>query len=282
MLQPSSSFYIMLRNYNPITEITSPQLRQIFSSYDSTTLSTFKDHWNALHSNDPVKNLGYFFAKLDSTLSQISDPGIVQGWRSEYNKQPDSVKSQFLTLKPKPTFLGKSFARGGIVDQRNIASGPVIPFLNLQEDSQLPINYVNTSIELPTSLQSNLAALSTILGKLVNKNISSIQSTTSTSDKAHGSNLVPDSKFVERMGQVVAPFMEKVFAAAGDAGSFLLKTINFNPFGIQNADISAPNLAFQQSVEGQSLAVNAIGQDIKQSTKVSIRDFASPKQTNLV
>ena len=272
----------MLRNYNPITEINSPQLKQIFSSYDSTTINTFKDHWNALHSNEPVKNLGYFFAKLDSTLSKINDPGVVQGWRSEYNKQPQSVKSQFLQLKPKPTFLGKSFAKGGVVDQRNIASGPVMPFLNLPSDSQLPINYVNTSMELPPSVESNLTALSNILGKLVNKNISSIQSTISTSDKAHGSNLVPDSKFVERMGKVVAPFMEKVITAAGDAGGFLLKTINFNPFGVQNADISAPNLAFQQSVEGQSLAVNAIGQDIRENTKVSIKDYASPKQTNLV
>jgi hypothetical protein len=281
MMVPSATFYTLLRNYNPLNETISPQFKEIFKNYGSDTLSLFSEHWQAKNSNTPVKSLGAFFAKLDGKLKNIKDPYIIQEWRDHYRSQPPSVKAETLKLLPNPVFLGRSLPSGKVVSPGNIMSEPVAPPFNLP-GSKMPVNLVDTGMQLPSYISSNIASASTLAGKLFNNNIKSIVDTVSVSTKAHASNLVPDSKHVERMGKVVAPFLKKVLGSVSDAGGFLLKTMNFNPFGAQNSDISAPRMAIERSVEGQKVVVNSIGQDIAAAALVTNKEFASPKQSNLV
>ena len=84
------------------------------------------------------------------------------------------------------------------------------------------------------------------------------------------------------MGKVVQPFYKKIINSLGDAGGFFLKSMNYNPFGVQNSDISSPNMAIQQSVGGSSSILNAVGQDISKKYKGTVKDFASPKPSNTV
>lgn len=281
MITPSGTFYILLRSYNGLSEIVSPQLKQIFSAYDGVVLDSFKAHYEALNSNSPSKNLSIFLAKLDGQLKNVNDPGIVAGWRAYFKSRPDKIKSEFYKLVPNPKFLGVNMPVGNVVSFGNIMSGPVTPSVNLP-GNKAPVNLINLGAKVPSYVMSNVVAASTMLGKLYNKNITEIMDSISVSTKSHGSNLVPDTKHVERMGKVVQPFYKKLINTMGDAGNFFLKNMNFNPFGVQNSDISAPNLVIQQSVGGSSSLVNAAGQDITKKYAGTVKDFASPKQSNLV
>lgn len=281
MINPSGTFYILLRNYNSLSEIISPQLKQIFSSYSSDVLDGFKAHYEALNSNNPVKNLAIFFAKLDSQLKNINDPGIVAGWRAYFKSRPDNIKSEFYKLLPNPKILGVNMPAGNVVSFGNIMSGPVTPSLNLP-GIDAPVNLINLGVKVPAYVMSNVITASTMLGKLYNKNITGIMDSLSVSTKSHGSNLVPDSKHVERMGKVIQPFYKKIISGLGDASNFFLKSLNFNPFSVQNSDISSPNMVIQQSVGQSSSLLNAAGQDISKKYAGTVKDFAAPKPSNLV
>ena len=280
MIPPSPTFFLLLRNYNPITESISPQLKQAMQGYGEDVLNLFKEHFKAKNSNTPSKSLGTFFAKLDSKLKDIDDVGIVQGWRTYYESQPPNVKSETLKLLPKPIFLGKSLPQGKVVSMGNILTGPVTHNVNLP-GAQIPTNLVDLGVNVPSYITSNLTQATTIVGKLFNKNIVSIMDNISVSTENHGGNLTPDSKHVERMGKVVTDFTKKLLDGAGDASTFLLKSMNFNPFGPQNSDISSPGLALEQNVEGQKIVMTPSGLDLIKKSKTPIKNFASPKNSNL-
>jgi hypothetical protein len=171
---------------------------------------------------------------------------------------------------------------GNVVNFGNIMSGPVAPPINSQGNNKTPVNLINMGVKVPSYILSNLTVASTMLGKLQNKNIIGVMDSLSVNTKSHGSNLVPDSKHVERMGKVVQPFYKKIISGLSDAGGFFLKSMNFNPFGVQNSDISSPNMAIQQSVGNSSSVLNAVGQDITKKYAGTVKDFASPKSSNLV
>lgn len=281
MINPSGTFYILLRHYTGLNEIVSPQLKQIFSGYSSDILDSFKAHYEALNSNNPVKNLAIFFAKLDGQLKGFNDPGIVAGWRAYFKSRPEKIKSEFYKILPSPKFLGINMPMGNVVSFGNIMSGPVTPSLNLPQN-KAPVNLINMGAKVPSYVMSNLVAASTMLGKLYNKNIVGVMDDISVSTKSHGSNLVPDTKHVERMGKVVQPFYKKIINGLGDAGNYFLKNMNFNPFGIQNSDISAPNIVIPQNIGNSASLLNAAGQDISKKYSGTVKDFASPKPSNLV
>lgn len=281
MINPSGTFYTLLRYYNSLNEIVSPELKQIFSSYSTDILDSFKAHYEALNSNNPVKNLAVFFTKLDDQLKNFNDPGIVAGWRAYFNARPEKVKSEFYKLLPSPKFLGVNMPRGNVVSFGNIMSGPVVPNLNLQQNN-VPVNLINTGVKLPSYLLSNLVAASTMLGKLNNKNLIGIMDSFSISTKSHGSNLVPDTKHVERASKIVQPFFKNIIDKLKDAGSFFFKNLNFNPFGVQNSDISVPNVVIPQNMGSYSGLLNSVGQEISKKIRETVKDFASPKPTNLV
>jgi hypothetical protein len=76
----SPSFFNLLRNYNPITKITTPQLKQAFSGYGDQVLSQFERYYKAVNSNNPIEQLGNFYAQIDKELaSERGDIPIASG-----------------------------------------------------------------------------------------------------------------------------------------------------------------------------------------------------------
>jgi len=281
MTTPSSTFFILLRNYNPINEVASPQLKQIFAGYGEEVLDLFKKHFKAKNSNKPVIAMGAFFAELDGKLKNISEVGIVQGWREYFNAQPQGIKSEFYKRVPNPVFLGKTLPSLNTFSQDNIYSGPILPYANV-EGEEAPVNHINTGVQLPPYIKANLAQASTILGKLQNKNLQSVMEQVSVNTKNHGANLVADTKHIERMGEVITSCTKKVLDTVGDAKGFLLKAINFNPFGATNSDISSPQVILEQKIEGQRTVLNSVGLDVTPKDRKPLKAFSSPKPTNLV
>jgi len=279
---PTATFYTLLRNYNPLNELISPQIKQIFAGYGDNVLSQFKAHWDAKNSNQPVLKLASFFARLDGQLKNISDPGIVQGWRSYFNSMPLAVKSETYKLLPNPVFLGKALPLLGPVDPKNIVQTSTTPFFNVPNTKGVPVNYSNPGVRLNPSLEANYFAALKLLGITQNKNITPVIGSVAKSTENHGTNLVPDSEHPKRIGKIITSYTKKLQEIAGDASSFMLKAINFNPFGVQNSDISSPAIAFEQIVEGQRVVVDGSGRTVKDRTPTTIKEFASPKPTNIV
>lgn len=279
---PTSLFYTLLRIYNPINEKIYPQLKQIFSRYGDNVLDQFKAHWEAKNSNKPVLAMANFFAKLDGQLKSVSDTGIVEGWRSYFNSQPPSVKTETLKLLSKPVFLGVKLPTLGPVDSKNLLQSSTTPFFNVPGASKSPVNFTNTGVRLSPVIEANLASASKLLGVINNKNITPVIGSVSKSTENHGTNLVPDSEHPKRVGKIITSYTKKIQEIAGDASGFLLKALNFNPYGSQNRDIFSPPVAFEQIVEGEKLVVDGSGIDVKSGSPTNIKSFASPKQTNLV
>lgn len=281
MITTSPTFYVLLRNYNPINESASPQFKEAFAGYGQDVLDLFKKHYKAKNSNKPVQALGAFFAELDGKLKNIKEVGIIQGWREYFNSQPQGVKGEFYKKVPNPVFLGKTLPSLNTFSQDNLFSGPVMPYANV-EKSEAPINHISTGVNLPPYIKANLAQASNILGRLQNKNLASIMEQVSVSTKNHGANLVPDTKHIERMSKVITSCTKKVLDTVGDAKGFLLKAVNFNPFGVTNSDISAPQVILEQTVEGQRTVLNSVGLDVTPKNKKPLKSFSSPKPTNQI
>ena len=276
MMVPTATFFTLLRNYNPIVEQTSPLFKQAFNSYGKQVLDLFKEHFKAKNSNTPVKSLGSFFAKLDGKLKSISDPGIVEGWRTYFNSQPQSVKSEMYKILPKPTFLGKNFPQAKVVSMSNILSGPISSPVN-SPDSKIPTNLVDLGVQVPSYILSTVNQASEILGRLNNKNKTSILNGVEKNDTNHATNLAPDTKHVERMMKTTAKFTKEVLKGVGDASSFVLKAMSFNPFGVQNNDISSPPLAIDSKVEGLNTVLNSVGLDVVKKNVKPLKDYSAPK-----
>jgi len=279
---PSATFYTLLRNYSPLNEIISPQIKQIFKGYGDNVLNQFKAHWEAKNSNQPVQKLAQFFSKLDGQLKNISDPGIVQGWRSYFSSMPPSVKSETLKLLPNPTFLGKSLPSMGPVDPKNLVQTSTTPFFNVPNAKGVPVNYSNPGVRMNPSLEANYISALKLLGTIQNKNVAPAIGSVSTSKEAHGTNLVPDSEHSNRVGKIITSYAKKIQDIVGDASGFLFKSLNFNPFGVQNSDISSPPIAFEQLVEGQRVVVDGSGRTIADRKPINIKQFVSPKPNNVV
>jgi len=279
---PTATFYTLLRNYNPVNELIAPQLKEIFGQYGPEVLDTFKAHWDAKNSNKPVERLADFFSKLDGQLKNIDDPGIVEGWRSHFKSQSPLIKSETLRKLPKPTFLGVNLPKLGPVDPRNLFQAATTPFFNTAGGGGAPPNFTNIGVRLSPTLEANMASALKIVGTISNKNLTPIIGSLAKSTMNHGTNLVLDSEHVKRVGEVITSYTKKLQEVVGDASSFLLKSINFNKFGVQNVDISSPAIAFTNVVEGLNTVVDGVGKDIVSKLPINVKDFASPKPSNLV
>ena len=279
---PTATFFTLLRNYNPVNELIAPQIKQIFGNYGPEVLNTFKAHWDARTSNKPVQRLADFFAKLDGQLKNIDDPGIVEGWRAHFKAQPPLVKSETFKLLPNPVFLGKNMPKLGPVDPRNLFQAATTPFFNTAGGGGAPPNYTNIGVRLSPTLEANIASALKIVGTVSNKNLTPIIGSLAKSTMNHGTNLVLDSEHVKRVGEVITSYTKQLQSVVGDASSFLLKSLNFNKFGVQNVDISSPAIAFTNIVEGLNTVVDGIGKDLVANLPINVKDFASPKSSNLV
>lgn len=260
MIPPAPSFFNLVRNYNPYTEYTMPQLREIFGEYGDEVLDQFKRYYKAKNSNNPVQKLGEFFASLDGELAGISDAGIVSGWINFFKSQSQNVKDRAISIVGSPRFLNRNFPPplNQLVTAENIYSDNVRPAM-IDPNPKIP-HLISTGMDLPGYISNNLLYAGQVLGEIFNSNIAIVSSRTTKNDLPHQGNLVPDSKHPDRITAAATNFLKNAINYFGPAASFMAKNLGFNKYGVQNKNISSPNYNLNaKTAENQEIKVKATG-----------------------
>ena len=278
MIPPASTFFNLIRNYNPLTEITMPALRQVFGSYGETVLNQFKRYYRAKNAPNPVEALGNFFAQNDNELASIQHPGIVSGWINFFKYQGPLVKNAAIKKTGTPKFLGRSFP-SSINDKitpeniysENVQTNFVTP------DSPVP-RMINTGMELPGYIISNLAIAGKVLGDIFDSNVQISLGKLGSPDQPHQGNLVPDVKHLERIAGAATKFLDKAVKSFGPAANFAAQNLGFNKFGTGNKNVSSPNYRLTKSMTAQQqVQINSVG--IPQPKDVAGVSKFKPKPT---
>jgi hypothetical protein len=262
MIPPSTAFFNLIRDFNPIREQTSPQITKAFGAYGNQVLLQFKRFFSAKNSDNPVENLASFFANLDKELASIDDKGIVAGWCTFFNKyQSPSVKTRTLSKLGTAQFLDKSFpsTSNHLISPQNIYSQNVAGQLP-QQNSKIP-NMISTGgMSLPGYIQTNLVQANHLLGEIFKGNMAPGLGKLAKSTDAHQGNLVPDAKHPERIGAAATKFVKGVVESYGKAANFMAQNLGFNGFSVQNTNVSSPNYKINTiSSAGQTIRMNSFG-----------------------
>ena len=266
-IPPSTSFFNLIRNFNPIKEQTMPQIVSAFGAYGEQVLLQFKRYFSAKNSSNPVENLANFFANLDNELANISDPGIISGWISFFKSQGPSVRTKALQKIGSPKFLDKNFPSSAnhLITAENIYSQNVIQ-QTIDAAVKIP-NLVSTGLQLPGYIQSNIVQASHVLGEIFKSNISPGLGKLAKNTDSHQGNLVPDSEHPKRIGAAAPKFVDNVIKSFGAAGNYMAQVLGFNDFSVQNKNVSAPNYKLNViSSQQQQIRTNSLGSPEKQDT----------------
>ena len=276
MIPPAAAFFNLIRNYNPLTEVTMPALKQVFGGYGNTVLNQFKRYYKAKNAPNPVQALGDFFAQIDSELASIQDPGIVSGWVNFFKYQGPQVKNAAIKKLGSPKFLNRSFPSSinDKITPENIYSENVQPNV-VTPDSPVP-RMINAGMELPGYIVSNLAIAGKVLGDIFDSNIQIGLGKLGSPDQPHQGNLVADVKHLERIAGAATKFLDKAVKSFGAAANFAAQNLGFNKFGTGNKNVSSPNYRLTKSMTSQQqIQINSVG--IPQTKDVNNINKLKPK-----
>ena len=212
--------------------------------------------------NDPVTAQADFFSSLDTKLSTMQ-PQFAANWIDVFNKSLSEVKTQVFAKIGTGTFF-KSFSDciGSITKIENYIDDAVQLVSDIQgSKSPAPLRYGSSlSNKISPSTLNMMGEFSKKINTVFRKNLQNIQSTISSSTKAHGSNLVPDSEHFKRMKGVFVGYTQKVqteFKGLYNVIDFYCK---YNPrSGVTNLQF-VPGFNVTIEVEG-----NPINQDLLQN-----------------
>ncbi len=273
MIPPSASFFTMLKNYNPITEYTMPQLREAFGDFGDEVLDQFKDYYKAKNARNPVEKLGEFYQKLDKQLASISDPGIVSGWISYFKTESQKVRDSAIKKIGSPQFLNRSFppALNNLTSMDNIYTNNVRPAI-IDPNPKVP-HMVSTGMDLPGYIMVNLVYAGQVLGEAFNSNVAIAADVAAKNTDPHQGNLAPDEKHPERITAAAPKFIQNALSFFGSAQSFMSKNLGFNKYGIQNKNISSVNYKLNEKTsQNQDIKVMGTGNPYTRDT-ASLKRF---------
>lgn len=275
----SPSFFNLLRNYNPITKATTPQLKEAFSVYGDQVLTQFERYYKAVNSNNPIEQLGNFYAQIDKELASINDPGIVSGWMTQFKTESQVIKNNVVSKVGTPQFLGRSFpsTANSLISPENIYTDNVRPNV-LNSKGKVP-HLISTGMQLPGYITSNLLLAANVTGELFNNNMSASLGKLGASDKSHQGNLVPDSKHIDRATAAAPKFVQNIIKTYGKAGNFMAQVLGFNKFGVQNKNVSSPNYKYNTLTSDNQVVRMASTGLIDTKDTASLKKFKSPKAT---
>lgn len=272
MIPPTPAFLTLLRNYNPITEYTMPQLKEVFGQYGDEVLEQFKKYYKARNSSNPVEKLGEFYKGLDGELASISDAGIISGWVNYFKTESQKVRDSAIKKIGSPEFLNRNFPPklNHTMSSENVYSPNVKP--NVIDPNPKVPHMVSTGMDLPGYIQNNLMLASQTLGEIFNSNIAAVADIASENIKAHMGNLVPDQLMPDRIIGAAAKFTENALSFFGSASNFMSKNLGFNKYGVQNKNMSAINYKLNAlETEQQQIKTDAFGRPVT-------KDIASLKR----
>lgn len=272
MVPPTPAFQNLIRNYNPINEVTIPQMKEVFGEYGDEVLDQFKRYFKAKNAKNPVEKMGDFYKRLDRELASINDAGIVSGWINFFKTESQRVKDNAIKKIGSPQFLNRNFPPklNHITTSENVYSNNVKPSV-INPKPQVP-HLISTGMDLPGYITNNLISAGQVLGEIFNSNIAAVMDSAAESTKAHLGNLVPDSKHPERIMGAAAKFTENALSFFESAANFMSKNLGFNKYGVQNKNMSAANYKLDSiQTEGQNIKTDAMGRPFT-------RDVASLKR----
>lgn len=256
-IPPAPSFFVLLRNFNPYTEETLPQLKEAFGDYGDQVLEQFKRYYKANNSNNPVERLGEHYKNIDSELTGISDPGIVSGWIDFFKTESQKVRNNALSKIGSPQFLTREFPSqlNHLTSMENTYSNSVKPAV-IDPNPKVP-HLISTGMQLPGYITMNLIYAGQVLGELFNANIGIAADNSSKNTDPHQGNLVPDDKHPGRIAAAAAKFIQNALNFFGSAASYMAKNLGFNEYGVQNKNIGIPNpILTQTTTQGQQIQID--------------------------
>ena len=255
---------------------TDPQLTQInlfykkdFYQKASNFLGTIQGYSSELETainfnkskvqNDPITAQADFFANLDNQMKSMQ-PQFASYWINAFNTSLDQVRNEVRTKIGDGTFF-KPFSDsiGSIARAENYFDDSTQLISDIQGSQMMtPLRYgssLTNKIHPATLLLHGEMSKKTNL--VFRKNLQNIQSKVSSSTKAHGDNLVPDTEHFKRMQGIVSTLNQKIQSEYKELYSVIDFYCKYNPRAATNNLQYVPNYNITVNVEG-----NPINQDI--------------------
>lgn len=242
----------------------------------SDQIQTSIDFEKTKVANDPITAQADFFSQLEGKLGSMQ-PQFAAQWINTFNTAVNEVKSQVGIKNAQSTFLQPfSDSIGSIARVENYLDDTTQLVSDVaSEKTMSPLRYgssLGNKISPATLLM--MGEMSKKINLVFRKNISNIQDSISSSTKAHGSNLVPDTEHFKRMKGVFVGITQKIQSEFKKLYNVIDFYSKFNPRS------SSSNLQFVSDynitidVEGtpvnQDLLQNQLAQARKELTTLKV------------
>ena len=259
---------------NKIT--TDPQLTSInlfykkeFYEKASNFLSTMQNYTPEIETaieynlskvkNDPITAQKDFFVKMDKKMGSM-EPQFAAHWINQFNNSLNAVRKEVRMQIGDGTFYRQfSDSIGGLARMENYFddSTQLVSDVNSQ-NMMAPLRYGSSlSNKIHPATLLLLGEVSKKTNLVFKKNLQSIQSSVSTSKKAHGDNLVPDTEHFTRMKGIMPTITQKIQGEYKQLYKVIDLYCNYNPKSAPQNLQYVPNYNITMSIEG-----NPVNQDL--------------------
>jgi hypothetical protein len=208
--------------------------------------------------NDVITSQADFFAKLDNELSS-AQPQFAANWINLFNNALSEVKNQ---VGESVHYRQFSDSIGGLVKIENYLDDSTQLVSDVQsQQTMAPLRYGSSlSNKISPVTLNMMGEFSKKINLVFRKNIQNIQDTISSSTKAHGSNLVPDTQHFVRMKNIFTGYTQKIQTEFKSLYNVIDYYCRYNPrTGTGNMQV-VTDYNITVSVEG-----NPINQDLLQN-----------------
>ena len=208
--------------------------------------------------NDVITSQADFFAKLDNELSS-AQPQFAANWINVFNNTLNEVKNQ---VGESVHYRQFSDSIGGLVKIENYLDDSTQLVSDVQsQQTMAPLRYGSSlSNKISPVTLNMMGEFSKKINLVFRKNIQNIQDTISSSTKAHGSNLVPDTQHFVRMKNIFTGYTQKIQTEFKSLYNVIDYYCRYNPrTGTGNMQV-VTDYNITISVEG-----NPINQDLLQN-----------------
>lgn len=270
-----TSNYELLKSYSNYIEI-------IGEFEDQLKISL--DYFNAITSNDPVKNLVNFYKNLNNVEFLILDNDFIDFWVKKFNSSVIEIKERVKKdVSPDSFFNEISDCVGLLMNSNYILDDSTIPFIDpfysssfKEPPNVIPVNLKN---KLSTRTVNLLKDSSKKTSTLMRLNLKSLFFITENSPpftdslSPHQRNLVADSNFYPNINNNLAIFITPLinrYTSLYNYISFYSNIGNKEGYNSQNKDLNKQiikNLFFNIDVEGTKVKIDLLMKKVKNVLK---------------
>lgn len=246
---------------------TDPQLTQINLFYKKDFYNKASNYLGAIQSytkeletsikfakakvaNDPITSMKDFFVELDGQMKSMT-PQFAAHWIKAFNTSIEKVKNEVGVQIGSGTFYrGFGDSIGTITKQENLYDESTQSIKN----NSFPLRYGSSlTNKIHPQILLMHGEMSNKLNKVFNKNLQNIQSSNTTSLKAHGENLIPDTEHTKRIQGMVSMLNQKIRGEFKELYNVISYYCNYNSRASTQNIQFVPNYNITVSVEGNNL-----------------------------